>query len=84
MPRHPNILRPIKLTTTIPEDLRAQLDLYLFSEVEGRIPQGAYQTFLCDRIREFLTWRRLDTGRGIVQGPPEAIDLIRQTFEDNL
>lgn len=53
--RHPNIIRPIKLTTTIPEDLRLKLDLYLFSDVEGRIPKGAYQDFICARIREFFS-----------------------------
>lgn len=77
MSRPPNIQRPIKLTTTIPEDLRVQLDLHLFSEVEGRVPQGAYQTFLCDRIREFFAYKRFDTGSGIVQGPASAIEMIR-------
>lgn len=52
--RPPNVMRPVKLTTNIPEDLRAQLDLHLFSPVEGRIPKGAYSRFLCERIREFF------------------------------
>lgn len=78
MSRPPNIHRPIKLTTTIPENIRAQLDLHLWSTVEGRVPQGAYQTFLCDRIREFFLFKRFDTGLGIVQGPPAAIDLVRR------
>jgi hypothetical protein len=54
MPRKPNIIPSIRLGTTIPEDLRAKLDLYLFSEIEGRVPQGAYQRFICERIREFF------------------------------
>lgn len=54
MTGRPNIIRPVKLTTCIPEDLRAKLDLYLYSHLEGRVPKGAYQKFLCERIREFF------------------------------
>jgi hypothetical protein len=56
--RRPNILRPIKLTTTLPEDIRAKLDLYLYSEVEGRVPKGAYQQFFIERIQEFFQQRK--------------------------
>lgn len=52
--RPPNVMRPTQLTTNIPEDLRAKLDLYLYSTVEGRVPHGAYSRFLAERIREFL------------------------------
>lgn len=52
--RPPNILRPIKLNTSIPEDLRAKLDIYLFSEVEGRIPHGAYAKFIHGLIKDFF------------------------------
>lgn len=55
MPRTPNIIRPSKLTLHLPEDIRAKLDLYLFSDIEGRIPQGAYQQFLTERINEFFS-----------------------------
>lgn len=54
MPRAPNINRPISLHTTIPEDLWTKLTLYLYSEVEGRVPKGAYQSFITERIREFF------------------------------
>ncbi len=57
MSRPPNILRPIKLTTTLPEDIHAKLTLYLYSEAEGRVPAGAYQRFLVDRITEFFSRR---------------------------
>lgn len=52
--RPPNIMRPVQLTTTLPEDLRAKLDLHLYSTVEGRVPHGAYSKFLAERIREFF------------------------------
>jgi len=54
MARQPNIQRPIKLTTTLPEDIRGKLDLHLFSDAEGRVPKGAYQGFLIERIKDFF------------------------------
>lgn len=52
--RRQNVLRPIKLHTSLPEDLWTKLTLHLYSEVEGRVPHGAYQRFICDRIREYF------------------------------
>ncbi len=89
MSRPQNILRPIKLTTTLPEDVHGPLTLHLFSEVEGRVPQGAYQSFLVDRIREFFSFKRFDTGHGVIQGPAPVIKALQQlitrhdvTFEE--
>lgn len=60
--RPPKILRPIKMTLYLPEDLKAKLELHLFSAVEGRVPHGAYSTFIADRTREFF-----DASRTAVQ-----------------
>jgi hypothetical protein len=57
MARPPNILRSVRLHTTLPEDLHAKLTLYLFRESEQRVPSGAYQRFICDRIIEFFNNR---------------------------
>jgi hypothetical protein len=54
MSRPANIRRPVRLHTTLPEDIRAKLDLYLYSSVEGRVPVGAYQRFIIERIRDFF------------------------------
>lgn len=54
MPRPPNIIRPIHLKTSLPEDLRARLDLHLWSEVECRVPMGAYQKLIVQLLREYL------------------------------
>ena len=53
-------IRPVRLHTTLPEDMKAKLDLYLYSEAEQRIPKGALQEFLMERIEEFFSSRRLD------------------------
>lgn len=55
--RPPKVMRPVKLTTYLPEDLRAKLDLYLYSDVEGRVPHGAYSAFLAERVKEFFEQR---------------------------
>lgn len=57
MSRQPNILRPVRLSTTLPEDLHGKLTLYLYSPAEGKVPKGAYQKFLCERIVEFFQQR---------------------------
>ena len=55
MSRRPNIRRPVPLHINLPEDIRAKLDLYLWSAVENRVPVGAYSKFFCERIREYFS-----------------------------
>jgi len=85
--RKPDILRPIKLTTTLPEDIRAKLDIHLYSPLEDRVPKGAYQQFFIDRIREFFDTKTLDLGEycnlpttAIVRGSDATITLLRETL----
>ena len=54
MSRPPNILRPIPLKTSLPEDVWLRLTSHLYSPVEKRVPKGAYQKFLVDRINEYF------------------------------
>jgi hypothetical protein len=85
MPRRPAVDRPIQLTTTLPESVRALLDLHLWSEVEGRVPKGAYQAFLLERIREHFDWQSLDLApfglEGFVRGPRDSIDALIRKLE---
>lgn len=53
--KHPNIIRPVKLTLNLPEDVWTKMTLHLYSPVEGRVPHGAYSRFLSERINEFFT-----------------------------
>lgn len=81
MPRSAAIDRPVKLTTALRESVRVQLDLFLHSEAEGRVPKGAYQRFLEERIREFFEWRSLDLSRWqlpglVVRGPAQAVSAL--------
>ena len=54
MSRRPNIIPSTRLTLRLPEDIRAKLDLYLFSDLEGRVPLGRYQEFFVARTKEFF------------------------------
>jgi hypothetical protein len=38
----------------LPEDVRAKLDILLWSAVEKRVPLGAYQAFFLERIRDYF------------------------------
>lgn len=55
MPRRPNIERPVELSLMLPESVRARLDLLLWSEVEHRVPRGAYQRFFVQLINDYFT-----------------------------
>jgi hypothetical protein len=65
MPRPPDIIRPTQLRTSIPMDLRAWLDLHLWSDSELRVPHGAYQKLIVRLIREY---------KDSVEGKPNATD----------
>lgn len=78
------------LTVRLPMDLKAKIDLVLFSEVEGRIPQGAHQEFFTTMIKEFLASETLDLaifiphtqpGTAVVRGPVETIQQLKRILE---
>ena len=85
MPRKPEIDRPTHLHLSLPTTLRARLDVHLFSELEKRVPKGAYQGFFIERTREFFEHRQLDLapfivnaepGAFVIQGSPAALEAL--------
>lgn len=69
MPRPKNVIPTVQLCLMLPEDIRGWLDLQLFSELEGRVPKGAYQDFFLRLIRQERDWRSLDLSEfGFVPG----------------
>jgi len=79
--RRPNIEPSVATNLHLPETVRARLDLVLFSELEGRVPKGAYQRFFLERLQEFFTFKTRDLspqlglapGSCIVRATPEAL-----------
>jgi hypothetical protein len=58
MPRLPSLNPNDRLNFAISPELKARIAIILFSEVEGRIPKGAWQGFIEARLREWLQWRQ--------------------------
>lgn len=54
MPKPRRTIRPTQLNVSIPETLRAEVDLKLYSEVERRVPHGAYSAYICRLIEADL------------------------------
>ena len=79
-----------QLNLAVPSDLFARLSLHLYSELEQRIPHGAFSRFICEQIREHFAHRYLDlapflgseSGVLIVQGHPEAIEQLEQLLKE--
>jgi hypothetical protein len=83
MPRHRNVNPTICCAWRIPVELKAKLDLLLFSEAEGRVPLGDHSKFVAARIQEHFEWETLDLHplgfpEGyFVRGPREMIGTLK-------
>jgi hypothetical protein len=55
MARPRKAVRPIEKNISIPEDLVCKVDLRLFSELEGRVPHGAWSRYISGLIRADLS-----------------------------
>ena len=87
MGRRANIIPSIMLNVALPQTVHTQLSLHLYSELEGRVPLGAFQRFFVERIREFFAEKTLDLAPYIVgacpgalqvHGTPEAVEQVRR------
>lgn len=54
MPRPKNTVPTVFKNIALPADLAGKVDLFLWSEVEGKIPFGAQQEFFTRLVREFF------------------------------
>jgi hypothetical protein len=78
--RRPNIEPSVATNLHLPESIRTQIDLILYSTLEQRVPKGAYQRFFLERLQEFFSTQALDLsaplglppGQGIIKCRPEA------------
>jgi hypothetical protein len=58
MPRPPKAIRPVEKTVNLPQDLVAQVDLILWSELEQRVPHGAWARYVESLIRDDIQRRQ--------------------------
>ena len=54
MPRPPRIDRPVEKNISLPTSLVAKVELELYSELEGKVPFGAWQKFLIGLIEDYF------------------------------
>jgi hypothetical protein len=81
MAKHPNLIPSQQLNVALPLPVYTQLSAHLYSELEGRIPHGAYSRHLTDMLRNQFSGKSLDLapwvgsapGAFVVQGSAEAI-----------
>lgn len=62
MPRPRKAVRPVEKNISLPEDLVARVDLELYSDLEGKVPFGAWKKYVEGLIREDL--RKREGGKG--------------------
>lgn len=66
------------------------LEKHLWSEFEGRVPQGSYQRFLTTMISDYFRYKHLDLapyssflpGEHVIIGEPATIDMIEQALRE--
>ena len=92
MSRRPNLQPHVKLNLSLPEDLHSRLTLHLYSDLEMKVPLGAYQAFFTERIREFFAERSLDLAPWagttpncfIVRGLPQTLEVLKRTLRGEI
>lgn len=92
MPRRPAVIPNYELKVCISQDLFTKLALELWSDVESRVPHGAYKAFFEARLREWFTRSRLDLAEIVPGLPPgthqvsadeETLNLLRRHHANN-
>lgn len=54
MPKPRKIDRPVEKSINLPQSLCAQVDLLLYSELEGRVPFAAWKTLVETLLTEWI------------------------------
>ena len=63
MGRPRKTIRSIEKNISIPENLVIQVDLRLFSDLEGKVPHGGWSRYIQKLIRKDLEGRKIEGGR---------------------
>jgi len=84
MARRPNPVPSEQLNLALPLPVYTQLTAHLWSDLEARVPHGAYSRFLTDLLRLYFTEKRLDLapylgsepGALTITGSPQAVEQL--------
>lgn len=85
----PSIIPSRQLNVALPLPIYTKLVSHLYSELEGRVPHGAFSRFMVDRLQVYFTEASLDLapyvgsapGTMQVTGTPEAIAALTKVLE---
>lgn len=89
MPRRPSPVPLEHIHITVPAAEKQRVELLLFSTAEKRVPQGAWQAFLLERIREYFDYATLDLSAYgypsgfFVRAPKAMMEYIKQRMEED-
>ena len=89
MPRRPSPVPLEHIHCTVPAAEKQRVELLLYSTAEQRVPQGAWQQFILERLREFFDYETLDLAPYgfpagfFVRAPKGMIEVIRQRLEES-
>lgn len=76
MSRKPNLIPSKVLNLALPLPLFEQMENFLFSDLEGRVPHGEYSRWLSQRIRDYFSEIPFDLALLIPSCPP-GVFLLR-------
>ena len=93
MARPKNLIPSESLHIRLPGPLQAKMAELLFSEVEGRVPVGAYQKFFTELLIAYLNGKTLDVAHWAppqmmvmpgttVRGSPQAIETLETLLKE--
>ena len=91
MSRRKNPTPSIQLNVALPKPIWLKLTFHLYSDLEGRVPFGAYQRFITELLQERFDQKGLDLGEFVpgvepgtlkVYGIPDALEVLRIHLEE--
>lgn len=77
MPRPKNLIPSTQLNVALPLPLFTRLALDLNSDLEGRVPHGAYSRFFSDLLRAHYEEAQLDLGQFLAADIPAGVYVVR-------
>jgi hypothetical protein len=92
MSKPPNLIPSQQLNVALPLPVYVQLTAHLYSDLEQRVPHGAYSRFFTELLRDFFGQQQFDLapfaasdpGAFIVNGSPEAISVLEHTLKGEI
>lgn len=57
MARPPRVDRPVRVEVQLPQSVHSKLQIELYSEVEGRVPHGAFSNLMKELVSAWLRTR---------------------------